>query len=368
MEDLIINNSRMVYAVIMAGGVGTRFWPKSRKSNPKQFLNLFGETSMIQQTAERLQGFVEEKQVVVVTNKDYVSLVEKQLPSIEPMNIIGEPVARNTAPCIASAAALLNKKDPESVMIVLPADHRIGSPNEFKRVLETAVETAKTQESLVTIGIKPNRPETGYGYIHRTSDVKIKNLNHPVYRVQEFTEKPDQETAQEFFESGDYLWNSGIFIWKTSTILDAFKEHLPEIFVEAEKLKKSDFKTEDVRRFYEACPPISIDYGIMEKAEKVHVIPGDFDWNDVGSWTAVHELSDKESEENSTVKGKAIYVNSSGNYISTNGKKLVAFAGVDNVALVETDDAILVVNLDQAQDVKEIVEKLKENEETKKYL
>ncbi|MCG2587192.1 mannose-1-phosphate guanylyltransferase [Rhodohalobacter sulfatireducens] len=368
MEDLIINYSRMVYAVIMAGGVGTRFWPKSRKSNPKQFLNLFGETSMIQQTAERLQGFVEEKQVVVVTNKDYVSLVEKQLPSIEPMNIIGEPVARNTAPCIASAAALLNKKDPESVMIVLPADHRIGSPNEFKRVLETAVETAKTQESLVTIGIKPNRPETGYGYIHRESDIEMKNLNHPVYRVQEFTEKPDQETAQDFFESGDYLWNSGIFIWKTSTILDAFKKHLPKIFTESEKLKKSDFKTEDVRRFYEACPPISIDYGIMEKAEKVHVIPGDFDWNDVGSWTAVHELSDKESEENSTVKGKAVYVNSSGNYISTNGKKLVAFAGVDNVALVETDDAILVVNLDQAQDVKEIVEKLKENEDTKKYL
>lgn len=358
----------MIYAVIMAGGVGTRFWPKSRKSNPKQFQNLFGDRSMIQQTAERLQGFVEGDQLLVVTNQDYVNHVKSQLPSIEPMNIIGEPVARNTAPCIASAAALLHKKDPESVMIVLPADHRIGNPGEFKKVLKTAVETATSQESLVTIGIKPNRPETGYGYIHRTSEAEINDLSHPVYRVQKFTEKPDQETAQKFVDSGDYLWNSGIFIWKTSTILDAFKENLPDIFEETEKLKESDFSKDDVRTFYEACPSISIDYGIMEKAQKVHVIPGDFDWNDVGSWTAVHELSDKDSDGNATVKGDALYVNSSGNYVSTKGEKLIAFAGVDNVALVETDDAILVVNLDQAQDVKKIVEGLSKNEETKKYL
>lgn len=352
----------------MAGGVGTRFWPKSRKSNPKQFLSLFGETSMIQQTVERLDGFVDGKQVVVVTNQDYTTLVQNQLPSVDPTHIIGEPVARNTAPCIASAAALLNKKDPESVMIVLPADHRIGNPKEFKRVLKTAVETAKSQDSLVTIGIKPNRPETGYGYIHRSEGAEVEEFSHPVYRVQKFTEKPNIEKATEFFESGDYLWNSGIFIWKTSTILNAFEKHLPEIYSNVETLQKSDFSEQDVRTFYEACPSISIDYGIMEKAEKVHVVPGDFDWNDVGSWTAVHELSDKDSEQNATVKGKALYVNSTGNYVSTNGKKMVAFAGVDNVALVETDDAILVVNLEQAQDVKEIVEELNENEETKKYL
>lgn len=358
----------MVYAVIMAGGVGTRFWPKSRKSNPKQFLSLFGETSMIQQTVERLDGFVDGKHVVVVTNQDYATLVKRQLPSIEPKHIIGEPLARNTAPCIASAAAFLNKKDPESVMIVLPADHRIGNPEEFKRVLDTAVKTARSQESLVTIGIKPNRPETGYGYIHREKDVDVDEFSHPVYRVQKFTEKPNLERATTFFESGDYLWNSGIFIWKTSTILNAFKKYLPEIYKSVEILKKSDFEQEDVREFYEACPSISIDYGIMENAEKVQVIPGDFNWNDVGSWTAVHELSDKDSESNATVKGKALYVNSSGNYVSTNGKKLIAFAGVDNIALVETDDAILVVNLDQAQDVKGIVEELNKNEETKKYL
>lgn len=352
----------------MAGGVGTRFWPKSRKSNPKQFLNLFGETSMIQQTVERLEGFIDGEKVVVVTNQDYSSLVQKQLPSVDPTHIIGEPVARNTAPCIASAAALLNKKDPESVMIVLPADHIIGKPEEFKRVLQTAVQTARSEDSLVTIGIQPNRPETGYGYIHRSEDTEVNELSHPVYQVQKFTEKPDIDKATEFFESGDYLWNSGIFIWKTSTILSAFENHLPEIYSNIETLVESDFAESDIREFYEACPSISIDYGIMEKAEKVQVIPGDFEWNDVGSWTAVHELSDKDSEQNATVKGKALYVNSSGNYVSTNGKKLVAFAGVDNVALVETDDAILVVNLDQAQDVKGIVEELSENDDTKKYL
>ena len=358
----------MVYAVIMAGGVGTRFWPKSRKSNPKQFLNLFGDTSMIRQTVERLEGFVDGEQVVVVTNQDYGTLVKSQLPSVDPSHIIGEPVARNTAPCIASAAALLYRKDPESVMIVLPADHRIGNPIEFRNVLGTAIITAKNKESLVTIGIKPNRPETGYGYIHHGIDAEIETLSHPVYRVKGFTEKPNLETAARFFESGDYLWNSGIFIWKTSTVLEAFEEHLPEIYSNVETLLDSNFTDEDVRDFYEACPSISIDYGIMEKAEKVHVIPGDFNWNDVGSWTAVHELSDKDTEGNATVKGEALYINSSGNYVSTNGKKLVAFAGVDNVALVETEDAILVVNLDQSQDVNEIVEELKANEEMRKYL
>lgn len=358
----------MVYAVIMAGGVGTRFWPKSRQSNPKQFQNLFGETTMIQQTVERLNGFVEEDQVVVVTNKDYENLVKQQLPFIESSSVIGEPIARNTAPCIASAAALLHKKDPEAVMIVLPADHRIGDPGEFRNVLKTAVQTAQKESGLVTIGIKPHRPETGYGYIHREMKADIDEFSHPVYKVQKFTEKPDMDTATHFLASGDYLWNSGIFIWKASTILKAFKNHLPEIYNAADELQESNFTDEDVHSFYQACPSISIDYGIMEKAEKVHVVPGDFDWNDVGSWKAVHELSDKDKDGNASGQTEALFVNSSGNYVFAGKKKLVAFAGVENVALVETEDAILVVNLEEAQDVKKIVEELEKNEETKKYL
>lgn len=358
----------MVYSVIMAGGVGTRFWPRSRESNPKQFLNLFGETSMIQQTVERLGGFIEPQEVVVVTNRDYVNLVKKQLPSVNESFIIGEPVARNTAPCIASAAALLHKKDPESVMIVLPADHRVGKPEEFKKVLQTAVNTATKENGLVTIGIKPSWPETGYGYIQRGQEPAIEEFSHPVYNVQKFTEKPDADTAADFLASGDYLWNSGIFIWKTRTILEAFKTHIPEIYREAEKLENSDVAQGDIESFYEACPSISIDYGIMEKAEKVHVVPADFGWSDVGSWNAVHDLSDKDSDGNGSARKESIFVNATGNYASTQGKKLVAFAGVDNVGLIETEDAILVVNLDKAQDVKDVVESLRDNEELKKYL
>lgn len=358
----------MVYVVVMAGGVGTRFWPKSRKSNPKQFLSLFGETTMIQQTVERLSGFIEPETVVVVTNQDYVDLVKVQLPGVKPSHIIGEPIARNTAPCIASAAALLYKKDPESVMIVLPADHRIGNPKAFKQILHVAIETARTKGSLVTLGIKPHRPETGYGYIQRSAEPDIDDFDLPVFKVQQFTEKPNAERAVQFLESGDYLWNSGIFIWKTKAILEAFKRQIPEIHKEAEVLESSDFSKQDFEKFYRACPSVSIDYGIMENAEKVHVVPGDFGWNDVGSWKAVHELSEKDGDENTSVNTEALFVNSSGNYVSTKGKKLVAFAGVENIALVETDDAILVVNLDQAQDVKEVVEELKKNEETKKYL
>lgn len=358
----------MTYAVIMAGGVGTRFWPRSRKSNPKQFLNLFGETTMIQQTVERLNGYIDPARVVVVTNQNYIDVVKKQLPNIDPSFIIGEPVARNTAPCIASAAALLHKEDPESVMVVLPADHRIGNPEAFKNALQVAVETAKRNNSLVTLGIKPHRAETGYGYIQRTMKSDIDGLSLPVFNVQQFTEKPDEDTAAQFLASGNFLWNSGIFIWKARVILEAFKKHIPDIYKEAKALEKSGFSEEDIRKFYQACPSISIDYGIMEKAEKVHVVPGDFDWNDVGSWKAVHELSDKDADGNASVRAESLFVNSSGNYVSTKDKKLVAFAGVDNVALVETDDAILVVNLDQAQDVKEVVEKLKKNEETKKFL
>lgn len=358
----------MVYAVIMAGGVGTRFWPKSRKSNPKQFLNLFGETSMIQQTVERLKGYIEPDQVLVVTNQDYVELVKKQLSAIDSSFIIGEPVARNTAPCIASAAALLHKKDPQSMMVVLPADHRIGNPEAFKKALQVAVEAAKNNESLVTLGIKPHRVETGYGYIQRSMKPDVDHLEVPVFKVQQFTEKPDEDTAVQFLASGNYLWNSGIFIWKTSVILEAFKKHIPEIYKEVKTLEESPFSEEDIRKFYQACPSISIDYGIMEKAEKVHVVPGDFEWNDVGSWKAVHELSEKDAHGNASVRAQALFVNSSGNYISTKEIKLVAFAGVDNIALVETEDAILVVNLDQAQDVKEVVEELRKNEETEKYL
>ena len=358
----------MTYAVIMAGGAGTRFWPKSTKALPKQFLNLFGETTMIQETVKRLEGSIEPENVLVVTNDNYVSIVEAQLPDVRKDHIIGEPVAKNTAPCVAAAAAIINKLDPDSVMVVLPADHQINNREAFLNILNSAVETAKTENSLVTIGIEPNRPETGYGYICYEKDSELQKAGNPVYSVKNFTEKPDRETAEEFLESGNYLWNSGMFVWKTETVLKAFKKFLPDVFKLTEKLQASDLTQEDINQFYQACPSISIDYGIMEKAETVHVVPGEFGWNDVGSWTAVHELSEKDEHGNAIGNAKISIVDSTQNLIHTESGKLVSLVGVDNVAVVETDKAILVVNLKKAQGVKEVVEELKSNPELKDFL
>lgn len=358
----------MTYAVIMAGGSGTRFWPKSIKRKPKQFLNLFGDKTMIQETVLRLGGVVEPENVLVVTNEDYVPLVNEQLPETKPGDVIGEVVAKNTAPCVAAAAALLHKKNPDSVMVVLPADHNIKDSKEFNRVLMSAVETAKNEHSLVTIGIEPNRPETGYGYIRFDTQKTLEMAGKPVYKVKNFTEKPDSATARQFLKSGDYLWNSGMFIWKTSVIIEAFKNYLPEVYELMEMLMKSEGLKENIDQFYRACPSISIDYGIMEKAETVHVVPGDFGWSDVGSWKAVHELSRKDEKGNVTGDTLVSLQKSSSNLVQLSSGKIVALVGVDNVALVETEDAILVVNLDESQHVKDVVEELKNDPEKAKFL
>lgn len=358
----------MIYAVIMAGGSGTRFWPKSTRALPKQFLNLFGEKTMIQETVERLSGYIEPEDQLVVTNENYIPLVKRQLPSIPDQFIIGEPVARNTAPCVAAAAAILHKNDPDSVMVVLPADHRIENRKDFLQILESAVETAKSEESLVTIGIEPKSPETGYGYICYDEKKEMTKKGQKVYSVKNFTEKPDQFKAEQFLASGNYLWNSGMFIWKTETILKAFKKYLPEVFKLTEKLENSDLTQEDLNQFYRACPSISIDYGIMEKAETVHVVPADFGWNDVGSWTAVHELSKKDKEGNATGNSPVSIHDSSSNLVHSESGKIISLVGVDDVAVVETDDAILVVNLKKAQGVKNVVEDLKNSSDKEKYL
>ncbi len=348
----------MNVAVIMAGGAGTRFWPRSTKEKPKQFLRLFGKKSLIQQTVERLSGFIDEKNVMVITNNDYVHLVNRQLPNLDPKYIIGEPVARNTAPCIASAAALLHHENPDAIMVVLPADHRIAENERFLEVIKSASQTAAEKNSLVTIGIEPNRPETGYGYIRREAEPDATFNSQDVYRVKNFTEKPELARARDFLKSGDYLWNSGIFIWKVSAIVDAFRQYLPEIFEQMEKLAASKKTEDDINEFYEMCPSISIDYGIMEKAEHVHVVPASFGWNDVGSWKAVHELADKDEDGNAVGDSTVILQDATGNLVDVASGKTIALVGVDNVAVVETDDAILVLNLDKAQGVKEVVDEI----------
>lgn len=358
----------MNYAVIMAGGTGTRFWPLSKKRKPKQFLKLFSEKTLLQETVDRLDGFIPQKRAMVITNRDYREWVSEQIPDIPNEFIIGEPVAKNTAPCIASAAAILLNKDPDAVMMVMPADHQIQNREALHTVLDAAAKTARQKDALVTIGIKPGRPETGYGYIRRGSEQQFVKNELPVYKVVNFTEKPDEKTAVKFLKSGDYLWNSGIFVWKASAIVNAFRNYLPDLYKHLDMLMNSGLAKGDIDEFYYSCPSVSIDYGVMEKADDVLLIPADFDWNDIGSWKAVHELAEKDGKGNASFGADVITEGAEQTLVHSQSGKLITLVGVSNIALVETDDSILVLNLDKAQDVKNVVDTLKSDSELKKYL
>lgn len=344
----------MDYAVIMAGGSGTRFWPLSRKKLPKQFLHLFGNTSLLRQTFERIQPLFALECILVVTNADYVPLVKKELPELPHHNIIGEPVGKNTAPCIALAAAIIQLRDHHSTMTVLPADHSITDHATFQQTLLTGRKYVKEVNHLVTIGIKPNRPETGYGYIkYDRSDPEM------LKTVSAFEEKPSYEKALSFIASGDYLWNSGMFQWNTSTILQAFSAYLPDMY----RLLQSFLSrinagqlNERILAFYEAVEPISIDYGIMEKAELVKVIPAEMGWSDVGSWLAAWELAEKDPNGNYLSGKKIELVNTTNSYIQNSGNKLIAVIGLDHIVVVETEDALLIMPAEKSQQVKQLIE------------
>lgn len=358
----------MVHAVIMAGGSGTRFWPKSTKQLPKQFLNLFGEGTMIQNTAARVQTLIPQERIMVVTNDSYVDIVKDQLPDVPEDNIVGEPVAKNTAPCVAIAAEMLLKKDPDAVMVVLPADHHIEDPETFNDILKIAVAKAQEDNNLVTIGIQPDRPETGYGYIHAGESL---NDETQVLPVKAFKEKPDEATAQEFLDSGDYYWNSGMFIWSARTVLEEFEKHLPDMYKQVKEAGSGVFTSsheESINSFYHACESISIDYGIMEHAKQVYVVPGDFGWNDVGSWTAIYDLGDQDENGNIVQSDQATFTEANNNLVVSESGKMISVVGMDGVAVVETDDAILVCKLDKAQGVKDIVQQLKDKEAFRKFL
>lgn len=361
----------MIYAVIMAGGSGTRFWPRSTKALPKQFLPLFGEGTMIQNTAKRVESLIPQERIMVVTNDDYVDIVKDQLPSVPDENIIGEPVAKNTAPCVAIAAQLLYKKDPEAVMVVLPADHHIEQPEAFNEYLKAAVDQAKKGSKLVTIGIEPDRPETGYGYIQGEEGDAEHVSGKEIYSVKAFKEKPDLKTAQKFLSEGNYYWNSGMFIWTAKTILGEFEKHLPEMYQLVSKanegLYEKDHK-DSIDQFYHSCESISIDYGIMEHAREVFVVPGEFGWNDVGSWTAVYDLGEKDESGNVNKSDYTTFSETNNSYIYSESGKMISLVGMQNVAVVETDKAILVCKLDKAQNVKDIVEQLKSDDKLKRYL
>jgi mannose-1-phosphate guanylyltransferase len=351
-----------LYAVIMAGGVGARFWPKSRERSPKQFLEITGSGTMIQNTCARIEGVVPAMNTFVVTNKLQEELIFKQLPSIPAENILIEPVGRNTAPCIGLAASIIHRIDPKGVMIVLPADHVIRDVDNFVRVIKIAAKAAEESDALITIGIKPSRPETGYGYIQFDEELQPNNplREEGILRVKTFAEKPNVETAERFLQSGDFLWNSGMFVWKPQSILKAIEIHLPDLHAQLKTLNQKtgspEFKSA-LEQAYGQIRSISIDYGVMEKAGNVFVAKGDFGWSDVGSWDEVVRLASPDADRNS-IKGVVIAKDATGNYIDA-GDKVVAAVGVEDLIIVVTEDAVLVCKKGRSQDVKEIVDYLR---------
>jgi len=350
-----------IYAVIMAGGVGSRFWPRSKKKTPKQLLKIFGNNTLIQDTVNRLKGIVEDEDIFIITNKIQKAGVLTQLPHLPVDHIIEEPFGRNTAACIGLATVLIQQKEPDAVTIVLPADHIIHGQKQFHDTLLKAAEFAETHKGLVTIGIPPNRPETGYGYIQ----IDEKSDFDHVFKVMTFAEKPNYATAVRFVESGDFFWNSGMFIWRADVILDEIKTHMPDLYEGLMKIKdaigKPDF-AETLTNVYGKLRKVSIDYGIMEKSDKVYLIKGNFSWSDIGSWEAVYELSEKDKDGNAKVGH--IYTDMvSDSYIYSPGK-FTAIIGVNNLVVINDDNALLICDKNKSQDVRKIIDYLKINKYT----
>jgi len=359
------------FAVIMAGGVGSRFWPKSRAKKPKQFLNILSSKSLIEQTIERVNHLIPEENIFIVSNKNQTAELVQVLPKFPIKNIILEPLSKNTAPCIGLASLFIRREQPDAVMVVLPSDHLITDQEKFLNTLEIGIETAYKTGGLITIGIQPTYPSTGYGYIQFIEDEESEISGKGVYKVKTFAEKPDFERAKKFLESGDFLWNSGMFIWRVDVILDEIKIHLPDIYDELMKIDEAigndDFKTV-LDQAYGRMRAISIDYGVMEKTNRAYVIKANFGWSDVGSWEEVYNLAPKDENGNyiASNKEKVVLIDVKNCLIEGN-KALIAMIGVEDLIVVSTEDAILICKRDRAQDVRNVVNYLK-RKNMEKYL
>lgn len=357
--------NKNIHAVVMAGGAGTRFWPLSRESSPKQMLKIVGEDTMIRQTIKRLRGFVPDENISIVTSEKLKFDLGIHLEGLKKgkgrLKIITEPFGRNTAPAIGLAAVYLKKTKTDTIMIVLPADHSIRSEDIFIETLKTAIKCAEGNR-LVTLGIKPSRPETGYGYIKKSSRLKSQNPKLQMYRVERFTEKPDAKTAQKYLKDSNYLWNSGIFVWKTSAILEEIKKYIPALYSGLLKIEKA-IGTKDERKIieevYSELDAVSIDYAVLEKSKNVMVVPADIGWSDVGSWAALDEALPHDANGN-IIKGNVIDVESRDSIVFSGGR-LVATIGLKDMVVVDTADATLVCRKEKAQDVKKVVDELKKH-------
>jgi mannose-1-phosphate guanylyltransferase len=347
-----------MYAVIMAGGKGTRFWPRSREKKPKHLLDIVGSKTIIQETIDRISPLIPPENILIVTGQSHAAELIRQLPDIPEKNIIIEPVGRNTAPCIGLASLHIRKKTPDDVMLVLPSDHLIADEAKFLKILGIAAEMAQRGDYLVTIGIKPTSPETGYGYIEQ-GVTKAVIRGEEIFEVRSVREKPDLEQAKKLLEQGRFSWNSGMFVWKTTTILNAIKQWLPDLYqglVQIEEVLGSAGEAAAVDQVYRNTEAISIDYGVMEKARNALVIRGDFGWSDVGSWDALWEVSRKD-EKGNTVRGHLIAIDSRNCLVYSPGKP-VALVDVDDLIVVETDDVLMICKRGSSQDVKKVVDVL----------
>lgn len=358
MQKLRSMKNNNYYAVIMAGGVGSRFWPVSTQEFPKQFHDMLGKgQSLIQRTFDRINDLVPSENIMIATNEKYENLVLDQLPKASKEQLLLEPAMRNTAPCILYAALKIYDQNPDAVILVAPSDHWIDDEQEFSRNIQTSFEACSKRDILMTLGIQPNSPNTGYGYI------QFETSNDQIKKVKNFTEKPNLETAEKFLASGDYLWNAGIFVWSAKSIVKAFEESLPDMLslFSCENTYNTENEVSFIQENYPQAENISIDFGIMEKAQNVHVLPVDFGWNDLGTWGSLYNKLEKDTDKNATVGSETIFRDAQGNMIRTQSGKRVVIQGLNDYIVVEKEDVLLICPKKDEQDIKQIVADVKKN-------
>ncbi len=349
------------YVAIMAGGIGSRFWPKSRTALPKQFLDILGlGRSLLQMTYDRFAQIVPEENILIVTNDAYAGLVKEQLPKITDNQILREPLRRNTAPCVAYAAHKINALNPNASLVVAPSDHLVMDAAGFQDVIGKGLDIVSKEESLLTLGIIPTRPDTGYGYIQYLESGNANDAK----KVKTFTEKPTLEIAKQFINSGDFLWNSGIFIWHVKTIMKAFENHLSEvhdIFTEGEEKYNTSEEQAFINKAYTHCTNISIDYGIMEKANNVYVIPSEFGWSDLGTWESLYQHYEKDYLGNAVSGKDVMVVDAANNMVMAPNGKLVVLQGLNSYCVIDTDDVLLICKRENEQHIKQYTADVKKN-------
>ncbi len=351
------------YVIIMAGGIGSRFWPLSRKERPKQFLDIAGTgETLIQQTYRRFSSICKAENIYVVTSLEHKDLVTEQL-GINSKNVLAEPFRRNTAPCIAYGTFRIMKENPDAIIAVTPSDHLIIKEEKFKGVIKECMDFVEKNDALVTLGIKPDRPETGYGYIQADRKKPVKDYSD-LLKVKTFTEKPDIDLATKFIQSGDFYWNSGIFIWNVKTIMESFEKFLPEMysgFADGREFLGTKSEKEFISRTYAHCKSISIDYGIMEKADNVYVRCTDIGWSDLGTWSSLYDHSGHDNSGNSILHGNLFSYDNNNNIISVSPKKVAVIQGLNDYIVVETDDVLLIVKKEEEQNIKNFLDDVKKD-------